>query len=148
MWKNLLTKLQQTDETRMWRNVAVEDHVFYEIVASFTFHSGFEIWFGWFAKRFLPACFGAIVLRSFAPSQDTFEKSAKRKNSHHRRLRLVWAQESVQRLSQVKRRLADLPTPFPHAIHSASNNHKSFKYNILSNYAAFIAIHDTCKNQT
>ena len=26
--------------------------------------------------------------------------------------------------------------------------HKSFKYIILSNYAAFIAIHDTCKNQT
>jgi len=32
-------------------------------------------WFGWFAKRSLPACFSAIVLRSFTPSQDTFEKS-------------------------------------------------------------------------
>jgi len=60
-----------------------------------TFHSGFVNWFGWFAKRSLPVCFPAIVLRSFAPSQDTFEKSPKRKNSHHRRLRRVWAQESV-----------------------------------------------------
>ena len=33
---------------------------------------------GWFAKRSLPVCFSVIVLRSFAPSQDTFEKSPKR----------------------------------------------------------------------
>jgi len=45
-------------------------------------------------------------------------------------------------LSQIKRWLADLPIPFPHAIRSASNIHKSFKYNILSNYAVFIAIHE------
>ena len=88
------------------------------------------------------------VFRSFAPSQDTFEKSPKRKNSHHRWLRRMWAQESVLRLSQIKCWLDVLPIPFPHAIRSASNTHKSFKYNILSNYAVFIAIHDTCKKQT
>jgi len=49
-------------------------------------------------------------------------------------------------LWQIKRQLADLPIPFPHAICSASNIDKSFKDNILSNYAAFIAIHDACKN--
>jgi len=38
--------------------------------------------------------------------------------------------------------------PFPHAIHSASNIHESFKCIILSNYAIIIAIDDTCKNQT
>ena len=33
--------------------------------------------FGWFTKLTLPVCFSAIVLRSFAPSQDTFESRQK-----------------------------------------------------------------------
>jgi len=51
-----------------------------------TFHSGFV---NRFAKRSLLVCFLEIVLRSFTPSQDTFDKSPKPKNSHHHRLRYV-----------------------------------------------------------
>jgi len=57
-----------------------------------TFHSGLV---KWFVKRSYQYVFLALVLRSFAPSQDIFEKLPKRKNSHHRRLSRVWAQESV-----------------------------------------------------
>jgi len=67
-----------------------------------TFHSGLVNWFCWFANVPYRYPFSAIVFRSFATSQDTFEKSPKRKNSHHRCLRHVWAQESVLRLSQIK----------------------------------------------
>jgi len=79
--------------------------------------------------------FLASVLKIFARSQVTFEKSRKRKNSQYRPLGSVWAQESVERLSQIKRRLVDLPVPFPYAIYSALKIRGIFKYDILSNYA-------------
>jgi len=43
----------------------------------------------WFAKRSLLVCCAAIVLKIFASSQVTFEKSPKRKNSYYRRLKRV-----------------------------------------------------------
>jgi len=91
----------------------------------------------WHAKRSLPVCFLASVLKIFTRSQVTFEMPPKRKNSQYRRLGSVWAQESVESLSQIKRRLVDLPVPFPYAIYSALKIRGIFKYDILSNYAMF-----------
>jgi len=100
-----------------------------------------------FAKRSLLVCFLAIVLKIFARSQDTSEKLSNCKNLHYRRLRCVWAHESVYHLLQIKRQLADLPIPFPHAIHSASNIHESFKYYIFRLHC-IQCDSDSCKNHT
>ena len=56
-----------------------------------------------------------------------------------------WAQESV---STCRRSNIGLPIYwYPYAIYTASNIYGSYKYDILSNYALFIAINAAFKNQ-
>jgi len=43
---------------------------------------------------------------------------------------------------------ANLHIPFAYAIYSALKYHAIFKYNILTRYAIFIAVHNAHKNQT